>query len=141
MNYRQRWAWLSQATGEDTVRGVARTLAVSHTSVQRWLQKGTIPAATLISIVVRFNQDPLEATVVWGLLRDEDVPALNWATIAQYVPADVLTAELHNRARTYVHANYPDTLRKLSVWDAPALPNRPSLSDALERRSFRLTSK
>lgn len=140
VNQQQRWEWLSRAAGEESARGVGRALGVSHTTVQRWVQKG-MPDGTLIDLIVRFNQDPLEACVVWGLLNDADVPKLNWAAVARYIPADVLTAELHDRARLYIHANYSDALRKTSVWDTPRLHDHPARSDSLERQSFRLTAK
>lgn len=140
MNQQQRWEWLRKATGAETARGVGRSLGVHHTTVQRWVQKG-MPDGTLIDLIVRYNQDPLEACVVWGILKDEDVPKLNWPAIAQYMPADVLSGELHTRARVYIYENYSDALRKTSVWDAPRIPGRPSRSDDLERRSFRLSAK
>jgi len=100
-----------------------------------------MPDGKLIDLIVRFNQDPLEACVVWGLLKDEDVQKLNWSELAKYIPADVLASELHDRARLYIHENYSDALRKTSVWDTPRVSDRPARSDSLDRRSFRLTTK
>jgi len=100
-----------------------------------------MPDGTLIKLIVKYNQDPLRACVVWGILDDEDVPNFNWEAVAQYIPANVLAAELHDRASLYIHANYADALRKTSVWDVPRIPDRPARSDGLERRSFRLTTK
>lgn len=140
MNDKQRWEWLSKATGANSARGVGRSLGVHHTTVQRWVRNG-MPDGTLIDLIVRYDQDPLLACVVWGLLDDDDVPNLNWEAIAKYVPADVLSGELHDRARLYIHANYADALRKTSVWDTPRVPDHPARSDSLERRSFRLTTK
>lgn len=141
MNQKQRWEWLVRVTGEDTGRKVGRVLHVSHSTIQRWVHTGNMPAEKLITTIVEFKLDPLEACVIWGLLKDDDVPNFNWEAIAHYIPADILAGELHARSRMYLHAAYPDTLRKTSVWDAPKLPDMPSRSDGLERRSFRLTSK
>jgi len=134
MPYSRRWKWLKEATGEDTVRGMARECDVSHTTIQRWL-KGGLPAGVLTELMIRFDSDPIEASVVWGFLDDGNVQRLNWAAMVQYAPAGVLTAEVHERAMRYVRDHYPDSLRKMSAYE------RPARVDALERTSFRLTSK
>ena len=134
MPYTRRWNWLKAVTGEGTVRGMARECDVSHTTVQRWL-RGELPAGTMTRLIVKFDADPIEASVVWGFLDDENVARLNWAAMVQYAPADVLTAELNERALRYVRDHYPDTLRKMSAFE------RPARVDIEERTSFRLTSK
>lgn len=140
MNQKQRWDWLSKATGEDSARGVGRALGTHHTTIQRWVRNG-MPDGTLIDLIIKYNQDPLLACVIWGLLDDDDVPRFNWEAISKYIPADILAGELYTRSRMYLHAEYPDTLRKTSVWDTQKLPHKPARSDNLERVSFRLTTK
>jgi hypothetical protein len=99
-----RWAnWLRDVTGEDTVRGIARKVGRSHTQVQRWIAKG-VPPDTVWEITLRFKADPVSALIALGRVTPEQVPQLNWAEIVRYAPAEVLTAELHNRTVTALRA-------------------------------------
>jgi hypothetical protein len=79
---RRRWVWMVEQTGEDSTRGMARECAVTHTTVQRWLSKG-IPVPVLADLVRRFNADPLEAWMAWGLIGPEHVEDMNWRALAE----------------------------------------------------------
>ena len=99
-----RWAtWLRDVTGEDTVRGIARKVGRSHTQVQRWIAKG-VPPDTVWEITLRFKGDPVSALIVLGRVTPDQVSQLNWAELVRYAPAEVLTAELHNRTVTVLSA-------------------------------------
>jgi hypothetical protein len=133
MPYSRRWNWLKAVTGEGTVRGMARECGVSHTTIQRWL-RGELPAGTLTKLMVKFDADPIEASVVWGFLDDASVAKLNWDAMVKYIPVAVLAEEMHRRAAGYSQTR-PDTMRKTSAFE------RPEEADADDRTSFRLTSK
>lgn len=113
MPYGQRWRWLKEATGQETIRGVAKVAGVSHTTVQRWLRSG-MPAQALWDLTVQQRRDPIEALVVWGFLEDERVASINYEALVQYAPVEVLTAELNRRALAYRKRN-PDPTRKVAV--------------------------
>lgn len=110
MPYTRRWKWLRDTTGEKTLRGVGRACGVSHSTVQRWL-RGGIPTERLTELMVRFNCDPIEACVVWGILLDEHVAQLNYEALVRYAPMEVLTEEVHRRAVEY-RTIRPDQERK-----------------------------
>jgi hypothetical protein len=93
-----KWArWLRTVTGQETVRGIARATGRSHTTVQRWMAKG-VPPSIVWEISLRFRGDPIAALVVLGRVTPDQVNQINFAAIAKYADADILTAELHNRA-------------------------------------------
>lgn len=118
MPYGERWRWLRQATGKETIRAIATQSGVSHTTVQRWLKNG-IPAGALWELIVRFRTDPIEALVVWGFLEDARVAGINYEALVKYAPLEVLTAELNRRALEYRKKN-PDPTRKVGVGEIPA---------------------
>ena len=131
-NWRQ---WLTNLTGEDSERKIARKVGRSHTTVQRWLANG-VPPQAVSELTARFGGDPIEALVLTGWLKDEHVPNLNYAALVRYVPVAVLAEELHRRAAGYSQTR-PDTLRKTRTGHGEG----PRPSDVHERPSFRLTSK
>lgn len=106
----RRWRWMVQVTGADSTRGMAKELGVTHPTVGRWLSKG-IPVRVLADLVCKHNLDALEAWMVWGLIGPEHVEDMNWAALAQYMPMDVLVAELHRRETHYVKS-WADPLRR-----------------------------
>ena len=97
--------WLRAATRETTIRGIARAAGVSHTTVRKWIAQG-VPPDRAWDIAVRFRTDPIELLVLFGRIEPGQVPDLNYAAIAQYVPTFVLTEELHRRAET-TRREYP----------------------------------
>ena len=110
----RRWKWIQSVTGgAENVRAAAAVLGVSHTTVSRWLQKG-MPITTMTELIVKHQCDPIEASVVWGFLPTSAIPELNYQALIEYVPADVLTAEVHRRTVEYLRTR-PETLRKTSV--------------------------
>jgi len=127
--------WLTNLTGEDSERKIARKVGRSHTTVQRWLAHG-VPAQAVSELTARFGGDPIEALVLTGWLKDEHVAGLNYAALVKYVPADVLANELARRADLYVQTE-PDRLRKTRTGHGAG----PGPSDVLPRSSFRLTTK
>jgi hypothetical protein len=143
----QRAQWLCTVTGETTMRGVARKVGVSHTTVQRWINSG-VPPSTVWDITLRFNGDPIAALVVMGRIEPDEVQRLNLAAIVRYADADILTAELHARAmRERVKTERSDAFDGapfvLEDENPPTGQSRGSLgrSDTLTRQSFRLTGK
>lgn len=113
MPYARRRRWIESATGSDTIRGAAAVIGVSHVTVSRWIRSG-MPVGTLTGLIVEYNCDPIEALVVWGYLRDTDIPRLNFAALVKYVPGEILTAEVHNRYTDYL-SKQPDPYQKTSV--------------------------
>lgn len=97
----RRWRWMVEQTGETTTRGMARVVGVTHPTVGRWLSKG-IPVPVLADLVCRFDADPLEAWMAWGLIGPEHVEGMNWEALAQYMPLSVLLGEVHRREADYV---------------------------------------
>ena len=129
------WArWLRMITGETTVRAIARRVGVSHSTVHRWMSKGIEPEKAA-ELAVRFYADPIEAAVLTGWLREDDVANLNYEALVRYVPVEFLAAELHRRAHGYSQTR-PDTMRKTRTGAGGPAP-----SDITSRQSFRLTSK
>lgn len=88
--------WLKTTTKQESVRGIAKTVGVSHTTVARWLERG-VPAEKVWELTVRFHGDPILALIVLDRITPEQVPLLNYAAIVEYAPAQVLTAEIHER--------------------------------------------
>lgn len=85
-------------TGEQSQRAAALKMGVSQSVLSRWLNgAGAMPIGTLVPLVVRFGCDPVEALIVWGFLKEEDVDRLNWKAVAEWMPRDVLTGEVHRR--------------------------------------------
>lgn len=105
--------WLRRLTKETSVRGVAQNIGVSHTTVQRWVRSG-IPAPEAIQLAIRYRSDPVEAAVIGGLFVEVQVPDLNWALVAEYMPQDVLAREVARRATIYCRTR-PDTLRRTGI--------------------------
>lgn len=132
-----KWVrWLRAVTHEDTERGIARAVGVSHTTVQRWVSKG-VPPQTAWELTVRFKGDPIATLVVLGRVAPEDVSQLNFAAIMRYADADLLTAELHSRAMRERSKPHRSDAFNGSAFNFDALGR----SDALERRVFRLSAK
>lgn len=93
-----KWGtWLRAVTGEQSIRGIARAAGVTHPTVRRWLVKG-VPPQTVWEITLRFKADPVETLIMLGRVTPERVHELNFSAVVKYADADVLTAELHNRA-------------------------------------------
>jgi len=111
--YARRWRWVQQTTGETTVGGAALKLGVPRANLSRWLKVG-MPIGSLVPIIVKFGCDPIEASVVWGHLQDNDVSKLNYEALVRYVPIAVLAAEMSRRASIYSETR-PDTERKTTV--------------------------
>ena len=109
----RRWKWVQSVTGTSNVRSASAELGVSHSTVSRWVQKG-MPIQTMMELVVKYQCDPIEASVVWGFLPPEAVPELNYDALTQYVPTQVLAAELHRRVDVYTGLR-ADSERKTSV--------------------------
>jgi hypothetical protein len=129
------------------MRGVARAVGVSHTTVQRWITSG-VPPSTVWDITLRFNGDPVAALVVLGGIEPDEVQRLNLAAIVRYADADILTAELHSRAmRERVKAERSDAFDGAPfVLEDAEPPSRTTgvplgRSDAMRHQSFRLTGK
>ena len=120
--------WLRAVTHEETVRGIARAANVSHTTVQRWVQKG-VPPQTVWDLTIQFRGDPIAALVVLGRVTVHQVADLNFGAILPYVPEETLTSELHRRALERRHV----TTR------VPGVPL--GRSDNLSRTQMRLTAK
>lgn len=98
--------WLKQTTRQGSARGIAKSAGVSHTTVLRWLERG-VPASNVWELTVKFRGDPIAALVMLERITQEQVGQLNYAKLVRYAPAQVLTAELHERT---VHAlrDWPD---------------------------------
>jgi len=127
--------WLRTVTRETSMRGVARKIGVSHTTVQNWVRNG-VPTEKVAEITHRFGADPIEALVLTGLVREEHVPHLNYEEIVKYVPVEVLAGELSRRATLYSQTR-PDPMRKVRT----SISAGPHPADANARHSFRLTTK
>ena len=133
-----KWGtWLRAVTHQETERGIARVVGVSHTTVQRWIAAG-VPPSTVWEITLRFNADPIATLVVMGRIAPDQVRQLNLAAVVKYADADVLTAELHSRAmREAVKSERSDAFDGAPFQFA----ERPRRSDAMRHKQFRLTNK
>ena len=89
--------WLRHLTGETTTRGIAEKVGTSHTTVQRWINRG-IPPRHVFDLAARFQADIYKALVMFEWLEDGDVERMNITTALRHYPEDALTAELHRRA-------------------------------------------
>lgn len=118
-----KWVrWLRKVTREESARAIARSVGVSHTTVQRWISKG-MPAEIVWELTLKFNADPVEALILLERIAPDQTGALNYTAIVKYAPEHALTAELHRRA---IERHASRSVRK---------------SDILERQSMRLTAK
>jgi hypothetical protein len=113
MPYARRWKWVQNTTGEKTIGAAAQQLGVPRATLSRWLKSG-MPIGSLVPLIVRFECDPIEASVVWGHLQDQDVARLNYEALVRYIPIATLTAELERRVAVY-SATRPDSERKTSA--------------------------
>jgi hypothetical protein len=113
MPYAKRRRWIESATKTDTLRRAASVIGVTHPTLSRWIKSG-IPVGTLTGLVIEFNCDPIEALVVWGYLKEEDIPRLNFAALVKYVPGEVLSGEIHERYVDYMSTR-PDPYQKKTV--------------------------
>ena len=64
---------------------------------------------------MRFKGDPIEVMVLLGRIQPQDVKDLNWEAVVQYIPAEIITAELHSRTVRAVRARPEIDPRKLTV--------------------------
>ena len=143
-----KWVrWLRAVTGQETVRGIARAVGVSHTTVQRWASAG-VPPPTVWEITLRFKGDPIAALVVLDRVPADRVQQLNLAAVVRYADADILTEELHCRAlrerekqqRSDAFDGAPFQLdEQKPPTRSPGVPL--GRSDAMRYQSFRLTGK
>ena len=106
--------WLAATTGETSIRGIAKRVGVSHTTVQRWALSG-VPAQRAWELTVRFNGDPIATLVILGRVTQDQVPHLNYAAIMRYAPAQALTKELHDRTVHVLSAQPEIDPRKTDV--------------------------
>lgn len=122
MDDRRRRAWLTQVTGEHTSRAIAEEIGnVTHSTVLRWMKTG-IPPDMVFSLAIRYNVDICETIIAMGWAEPEELYRANIDGLMTHIPDNRLTGELHRRA---VERGDDDIGR----------------SDAIVRRSFRLTSK
>jgi hypothetical protein len=143
-----KWVrWLRATTGQDSVRGIAKAVGVSHTTVQRWATAG-VPPPTVWEITLRFKGDPIAALVVLDRVPADKVQQLNLAAVVRYADADILTGELHSRAmREAVKQERSDAFDGLPfrMEDEKPPTRSPGVplgrSDAMRQQSFRLSSK
>lgn len=105
--------WLRSLTKESSERAMAKRVGVSHTTVQRWVRSG-VPPNTAWKLCVRFKGDPIQLIVLLGKIQPEHVPVLNWYAVVRYVPAEVLTAEVHARTVRVLRETPGTDPRKLS---------------------------
>jgi hypothetical protein len=137
---------LRATTGQESVRGIAKAVGVSHTTVQRWVTAG-VPPPTVWDITLRFKGDPIAALVVLDRVPADKVHQLNLAAVVKYADADILTAELHERAkRERAKKERSDAFHGCTFQFHEKPPTRaPGVplgrSDVMRHNSFRLTGK
>lgn len=108
--------WLTDLTGETKIRGIARRVGVSHTTVARWKRQG-MSADKVWQLTLRFRGDPLAAMVLLGRIDESEVHALNWEAIVRYAPIEVLSEELASRisAGARMYPKEAESLQKRST--------------------------
>jgi hypothetical protein len=113
MPYARRWKWIQVTTGQTTIGGAAQVLGVPRATLSRWLKSG-MPIASLVPLIVKFGCDPIESSVVWGHLNDQDIERLNYEALVRYIPIAILAKEMSRRASIYSETR-PDSERKTSA--------------------------
>lgn len=98
----QTWsAFVRRVTGGATQVDIAKRAGLAQTNVGRWLRgdPGAPRADSVIAFALAFEQDPVEALVAAGYLKDEWVSGSGPRTPLSQYSDEEITHELQSRLR------------------------------------------
>lgn len=97
INIGQDLEWLKTVSKGDSMNRIAERSGIPYATINRRFKTQEIPAEEIITIARAYGQNPIEALIQCGRIKEEEVLGISTADAIRLAPIGVIAAEIVRR--------------------------------------------